>query len=105
LRRAGRGSPQYISLSIASLGEIVVEGGHRRIVDFVGNDPPVSGETDAVGQLDSAMMSHEKGVVEVYHDSFLAPSNRAQNGGFAVISSVARRSHWVRKRGRLWRAN
>ncbi len=49
-------SPQHITLFIAPLGKIVVEGSHRRIMDFVGNDPSVSGEADPVGQFDSAMV-------------------------------------------------
>jgi hypothetical protein len=60
------GSPQYISLSIAPLSKVVVEGGQCRVMDFVGDDPAVSGESNAVGQLDPAMMSHEKRVADFF---------------------------------------
>lgn len=77
------GSPKHIPLFVASLGKVVIESVHRRVVHFVGNDPSVSGEANAVEQFDSAVMSHEKRVA----DRFPPPwRRRADAPSFRMIA-------------------
>jgi hypothetical protein len=53
--QSGPAARHRTSPRITSLGKVIVEGGHSRIMDFVGDDPAIRGESDAVGQFDSAM--------------------------------------------------